>query len=551
MTNKNIFAIPVTNKRQISMRRKFILFSAILFFFILISGSITFVVLMGQTLHVNAGNELSKTVELERLRLEASVNAEIAIVLKMADSPLIKRYFSRPDIIELEQIAIEEISAYRRALAGKHIFWVSDKDKIFHTADNDPYVVNPDDPENYWYNMTLYNTDVYNFNINYNPVLNVTNLWINAPVYNGETVPLGMVGTGINLSEFVNKIYANYSERNDLYFFNAAGEITGAENIDLVTNKIAVNKELGGVGEEIFAKINELNNKEILCFNMKHANGIAAVGAIPALNWYVVSVNYFTAIESLKTGIAYLFAGMILLIFTIIVIVNVFVVKLLEPLSNIVKQITQIYADWDLSDQNKTFDKNEIETLGEFLTMTIIDPLTGIYNRRFLDGNLKKIIKSQSRTNSKLSILMIDIDFFKKYNDTYGHDNGDVCLKAVAGAISKSIIREEDFAARYGGEEFVVVLPNTDEKGALLIANKLLTKVRELNIPHETNSAAGFVTISIGGTTGTVKHSHIDSEYVKCADIALYKSKNNGRNRCTFVAFKTDDELDACKVSIY
>ncbi|MCL2210598.1 MAG: diguanylate cyclase [Treponema sp.] len=549
MTNKNIFSIPVTNKRQISMRRRFILFSLILFLFILISGSITFVLLMDQALHINAGSELSKIVELERLRLEASVNAEIAIVLKMADSPLIMRYFTQPGIPELQRLAFEEMAAYSRAITGNYIFWVNDKDKIFYTINNEPYKVDPDNPENYWYNMTLYETKLYNFNINHNPNLNVTNLWINAPVYNSDMVPLGIVGTGINLSDFVNKTYVNYSEANDFYFFNAAGEITGAKNIDLVTNKTGIKEAMGVIGEEIIAKIDKLNNKEILLFSTKHTAGITAVCAIPALNWYMASVDIFTTGEALQTGVTYLFAGMMLLIFAIVFIVDIFVVKLLEPLSNIVKQITQIYSDWDLSDQ-EAIDKNEIETLGEFLTMTILDPLTGIYNRRFLDGNLKKIIKSHSRTNGKLSILMIDIDFFKKYNDTYGHDQGDNCLKNIAEVLSKTIIREEDFTARYGGEEFVVVLPNTDEKGALLIANKLLTKVRELKIPHETNTITGFVTISIGGTTGTVKYSHIDSEYIKCADIALYKSKNNGRNKYTFEPFKTDDELDVYKVKI-
>jgi len=539
MTSKNIFSIPVTHKHQISMKRKFILFSSILFLFILLSGSITFLLLMKQTQSKSAANELSKIVELERLRLEASVNAEIAVVLKMADSPLIKRYFARPDNLELKNLAFEEIAAYCRALTEKYIFWVNDKDKIFHTVDNASYVVNPDDPENYWYNMTLYETEIYNFNINYNPNLNVTNLWINAPVFDSEMVPIGIVGTGIYVSDFVNKIYANYSENNDLYFFNILGEITGAKNINLVKNKINIKDELGGIGAEIFAKINELASDEILSFDIRQEDGIAALGAVPALDWYITSYNIFEIEETLHTGITYLFISMLGLIFTIIIIVNIFVIKLLEPLTNIVKQITRIYADWDLTDQKNVSNKDEIETLGGFLTMTIIDPLTGIYNRRFLDGNLKKIIRSQSRTDGKLSILMIDIDFFKKYNDTYGHDMGDTCLKQVATAISKLIIREEDFSARYGGEEFVVVLPNTDENGAELIANKLLTKIRELRIPHETNNLTGYVTVSIGGTTGAVKHSHTDVEFVKCADVALYKSKNNGRNQYTFEPFET------------
>jgi diguanylate cyclase (GGDEF)-like protein len=172
--------------------------------------------------------------------------------------------------------------------------------------------------------------------------------------------------------------------------------------------------------------------------------------------------------------------------------------------------------------------------------MTIIDQLTGIYNRRFMDGNLKKIIKSLSRTGGNLSVLMADIDFFKKYNDTYGHDMGDKCLKKIANVLVQCTTREDDFVARYGGEEFVVVLPNTDEDGAQRMADRILNRVRECGILHEKNEVADFATISIGGTTGIVKHSQNGSDYIKCADTALYQSKKNGRNRYTFGSMNGD-----------
>jgi len=159
------------------------------------------------------------------------------------------------------------------------------------------------------------------------------------------------------------------------------------------------------------------------------------------------------------------------------------------------------------------------------------DVLTGIYNRRFFDKNMKRIISSLSRSGSILSLLLIDIDFFKRYNDTYGHVEGDNCLKIVAQTLFNSITRADDFAARYGGEEFVVVLPNTDEKGARLIAEKLLDNIRKCNITHEKNDAAKCLTISIGAATGKVLHTHNSDDFVKKADEMLYKSKQEGRNR--------------------
>jgi diguanylate cyclase (GGDEF)-like protein len=130
---------------------------------------------------------------------------------------------------------------------------------------------------------------------------------------------------------------------------------------------------------------------------------------------------------------------------------------------------------------------------------------------------------------------MIDIDYFKKYNDAYGHDAGDDCLREVASALSQCVIRDGDFVARYGGEEFAAVLPNTDKDGAQVVAEKMLEKVRGLNIPHKTSDIAGYVTVSIGGTTGAINHYHHGSEYIKSADKALYESKKNGRNRYTSI----------------
>jgi len=162
-----------------------------------------------------------------------------------------------------------------------------------------------------------------------------------------------------------------------------------------------------------------------------------------------------------------------------------------------------------------------------------LDPLTNIYNRRHLDENLKRIISLLSRSDAMLSMMMIDIDHFKEYNDTYGHTKGDDCLKAIAATLKNSLTRADDFVVRYGGEEFTIVLPNTDENGASYVADKLLKNIRDMAIPHETSDVADHVTISIGVASGTVKHTHSADYWISLADEMLYKSKQDGRNRCT------------------
>jgi diguanylate cyclase (GGDEF)-like protein len=159
------------------------------------------------------------------------------------------------------------------------------------------------------------------------------------------------------------------------------------------------------------------------------------------------------------------------------------------------------------------------------------DALTGIFNRRYFDETIVQVLRSLARTNGVLSIMMIDIDFFKNYNDTYGHGEGDECLKQVAAALSECIGRVHDFIARYGGEEFIVVMPNTDESGAVAIADKMLMRIQECGIPHENSEAAGHVTVSIGVSVGRVDRNHSADVFVRLADEMLYLSKQNGRNQ--------------------
>jgi len=170
-----------------------------------------------------------------------------------------------------------------------------------------------------------------------------------------------------------------------------------------------------------------------------------------------------------------------------------------------------------------------------FEQMAKIDPVTGIYNRRYLDENLKRVINSLSRSDGTLSLLMIDVDLFKNYNDAYGHSKGDICLRTIAEVLGKSLLRADDFVTRYGGEEFVVVLPNVNEKGACMVADRLLESMRNRSIPHEASSVADYITISIGVTTGVVQHTYSGENYIQRADKALYMSKQNGRDRYTFL----------------
>lgn len=163
--------------------------------------------------------------------------------------------------------------------------------------------------------------------------------------------------------------------------------------------------------------------------------------------------------------------------------------------------------------------------------LSSIDPLTQILNRRGLEEVLASAWKINERQKGELSILMIDIDFFKPYNDNYGHPQGDKCLVQVANTLNETLNRATDSLARYGGEEFIVVLPFTPLEGARFKAKELSLALLSQKIKHEYSSIFPYVTVSIGiATTSADDHVANASELIKQADIALYQAKDQGRN---------------------
>jgi len=530
-----IFSIPVSKKRQASMRRRFIIFSSILFLLVFVVGSVIFIVLMNQILHKNAGNELLHTVEMERFKIEASMKSEIAIARRMAASPLIQQHFLNPADDNMKRFAFGEMAGYRKAFTENNVFWIGDVDKKYHFNDEYVYTLNPSEESSWWYNALMKNPEPYDLNIQFDIGVKKHMLWINVPVLDDNNKSIGIVGTGVNLLDFINTTYQNHSGAKELFFFNAEGEITGAKDVDIVEDKVKITEALGKTGEEIIAATKKIKNREIKFFETKDNKQIIAVAYISALNWYITAIRPVTVGGFVQTGMTVLFGSMMAVIFVIFIVFNIFIVGMLGPLNQMVKTITQTFSDWDMPPQKGEHHKNEVETLGDFFHLTIIDQLTGIYNRRYLDGTLKKMIKFHSRT--VLSVLLIDIDYFKKYNDTYGHDAGDNCLSAIAAVLSQGMVRDGDFVARYGGEEFAVVLPNTNKNGAQIVAERLLEKVRECKIPHKASDISDYVTISIGGTTAIIKPSQSPQNYIKVIDRALYKSKKNGRNKYTYEDF--------------
>jgi len=310
---------------------KFLVFSCILFLIIALSASTAYSISARQINRSFIEQQLSIASETIRLRLSTVVDSELALMLKMADTPVIRQYFMNPSDPVLKSQADGEFVIYKEHFNNKVVYWVNDVDKIFYLTGNNPYVVNPDDPKNYWYNLTLYETEKYIFNINYNPDLERIYLWVNVPVFTeAETgkKPIGLIGTGINLTDFSNFIASGYREfdKNIItYMFNKYDEITSAVDYELVKNKVRLDEHLGETGKELIRVAHELSEGESRSFI--YDKKIYLVDFIQSMGWYLTVCYPTPGLLSLNHAMNTVFFSMLFLILFLFIIINIFIAR--------------------------------------------------------------------------------------------------------------------------------------------------------------------------------------------------------------------------------
>ena len=182
--------------------------------------------------------------------------------------------------------------------------------------------------------------------------------------------------------------------------------------------------------------------------------------------------------------------------------------------------------------------RNEMNTLNtELIELSQRDPMTGLYNRRAFDEKAEDYWRIATRNKEPLTVLILDIDHFKLYNDAYGHIEGDMCIRKIAIVLNECFNRPGDVIARYGGEEFIVLLSNTTHEGAEYLAEQMRTSIAEQEIRHKASTTGRYVSVSIGGSATNFTTGTSLSAQIALADKALYESKNNGRDRITITDF--------------
>ena len=281
--------------------------------------------------------EMEMESKVKRAMYESSMNEQLTLVLQLVRMPAVKEYLKNPGDEELKVAAFKDLEVFRDAFKSKSIFWVSDVDKMFWSDMQPSYVVDPSNPDDYWYNMTLYETDVYNFNINYNPQIKQTNLWVNAVVKeNGKSI--GMLGTGIPLTSMINEMYDGLDSSITMYLYNASQEITGALDDSILEKKIP-----------ILDMMPQLKNFDLMPEDIAFEDAGKSdfvLAAIPLVSWHLVMQKDYTFHDFIKYGRTALIAGIVTVIIIIILATQILaMINHLTILSDAVYDLSSGNAD--------------------------------------------------------------------------------------------------------------------------------------------------------------------------------------------------------------
>jgi len=408
--------IPKTSK--IFVNKDILTFSIFFFLVVSLAAITAYAISSRQINHSYVEQQLALASETTRLRLAKIVNSELALVLKMADTPVIRQYFLNPFNSEYKALAFNEFAIYQHYFEQKILFWVNDVDKIFYSTGNDSFVLDPDDPDSYWYNLTLFNTEKYNFNINYNPNLQQINLWVNVPVFteeNGIKKPLGMLGTGINLTKFSDFIINSYNEFDTniiLYTFNKSGEITSAADYMLANKKVRLEDHLGTAGTELVRFAEMLPDGESISYI--YGNKKYLINSIPEMEWNLAVIYPLPGLLSLNQSMNTLFFCMLFLIFIILIVINIIVARSEKAMSD--QNIQLIEANEKAESASRT-KSNFLATMSHEIR-TPLNAIMGIAQVEMQDTTLpdKHMIayeKIQSSGSSLLAIINDILDMSK------------------------------------------------------------------------------------------------------------------------------------------
>ncbi len=265
---------------------------------------------------------MERHVEIKTLEFNASMNSQLVLVRQMMKSPSIVEFMKNPDDEEIRKSAFKDFEAFSDSFLSKSVFWISKKNMEFWSGMKFSYIVDPNDPNEYWFNMTMYETEEYNFNINYNPNLGTTMLWLNAVVRDKDHNPIGIVGTGVPLTDFIRTMYAGLDENIEMYLYNDLLEITGAADESILKDKIKVTDRL--------PSLKDFDNVPKECISQTRLEGNYVLAPITLVNWHMVLFVPYTQAEFFKNAYGSLIRA--LLVIAVIVALSLAIVNIITQM---------------------------------------------------------------------------------------------------------------------------------------------------------------------------------------------------------------------------
>ncbi|MDR3002229.1 MAG: sensor domain-containing diguanylate cyclase [Fibromonadaceae bacterium] len=534
--------------------------------------------------------------------------ADLTLLQVMSSSPAVTAFMANPSDENTQNYFWKEFNSYKNLLGeNRKIFFVNEAEKNFYFDTAYVYIIDEKKSDTYWYDSTLNRTNKYNFNVNHNPDLNETMIWINFPVFdNGKSV--GMIGLGIDIDSFIEEIGKSKNKASYI-IFNERGELLLHKNRDFIKNKSNINAVLSESLVDKFFELSKNDNEDSEENSEEDSEGekyeeksglffkdnnAYMISRLPIMSCYLlVSTKTRFAVGFGK--LYFVFTALILsALLVFLIILYLFIKRIIDPLyyfnsltqailkeapvhiavfdgkgktalisrymSNLLskgdflKEFRDKKGFLDVSKEFKTHDgknnyfrivKTDIEQeaggegrgsiiylsdVSEQMYLANTDSLTNIANKRYFNERANTEFFNSLRGKKPLAFLMVDIDHFKKFNDTFGHLAGDVVLKEIANTLDKMVIRRTDLVGRVGGEEFAIMLHDTNLEGATIVANKICAAIEKKDFYLKDFNTSVQITVSIG-VYSNIPHPTEDFRiFLNEADKKLYEAKSSGRN---------------------
>ena len=477
---QNFFKMP--------MRKAIVLFSVLFFIIIAFGSSLAYYFAMQKILGENGVKELKQTINTRQLTLNARLDKEILLMKVFAKATPVEHYFLDPGNKHLKKNYFAMLDEYKELFQSKMIGWISLADMAYHVNEQFMEKYDSSNAAHAWFFETLEHKKPPLIRVDFD-YLNrqIYDLYINYPVYSNNKA-IGTISSRYSLFEFVN----NLELPENVYLFNKDGIALGAKDEKIAQDKKTLKELFGSHSSDIHEIALNLDESSsgILDLGNKHY----VISHVGNMDLFFVAKYEIDVKKIMQEKTSIVFFALLLLMMLTFIVFNIFISYLLKPIN---------------------------KSMQSYIESSLLDELTKIPNRRFFSMRMEDEWNRAAREGYPISFLMLDLDKFKKYNDTYGHLEGDILLRDVARIFGNCLSRASDFVARFGGEEFCIVLANTKMESAKKIAENVRASVEK----------TGRITVSIGLICEIPEIGSNYKKFMEIADQKLYEAKNSGRNK--------------------